>query len=368
MSEEKLIADIRERRVRQADIPPDLVTTAIAEALLEFSYGVDFDAFPDGVLTYDMCARIVSKKTWLIKHIPERFRDKNMCKVALAEGDIYAIRFISRDDHELYDICLSAARGSHGGSVLEFVPHELKTRELCETAIKSNGYGLEHVPEEYMSYDLCLTAVRKYGRALEKVPERFRTDEMYNTAVRCYPLAIRWVPQDRITAEMCEYAIYEGCEISNIPNDLLTQDMCYAAAQCRNYDNLKYIPEKFRDARVYRLSLVSTNTRSNQNIPDHSMSMDMARWIYHRAGQLRGMLTVDYILHHPWQISDDFRWKVFYPFMDSVLLTKQDRKTIRKELEYILDKTAKGGKYHAEIAKICSESFDYAHLVHWLAM
>ena len=43
------------------------------------------------------------------------------------------------------------------GVALEFVPEELKTKELCEVAVTNDftGNALKYVPEEFKTYELC---------------------------------------------------------------------------------------------------------------------------------------------------------------------------------------------------------------------
>ena len=66
------------------------------------------------------------------------------------------------------------------GSVLESVPEELKTEELCLAAVKINSNALEHVPEELRTADIRLAAAERNGRApCEHMPANLKTLELY---------------------------------------------------------------------------------------------------------------------------------------------------------------------------------------------
>ena len=68
-------------------------------------------------------------------------------------------------------------------SMLEFVPEEFITFELCEIAVKNRGYALNYVPEELKTEELCLAAVKKDGYYLEYVPDKFKTEKICKAAV-----------------------------------------------------------------------------------------------------------------------------------------------------------------------------------------
>jgi len=46
------------------------------------------------------------------------------------------------------------------GLVLQDVPLELQTYELCKLAVKSNGLSIRFVPEKFKTYELCKLAVK----------------------------------------------------------------------------------------------------------------------------------------------------------------------------------------------------------------
>ena len=60
------------------------------------------------------------------------------------------------------------------GGVLQYVPHRLKTLELCIAAVKNDGRVLWYVPESLKTQELYLLAVQNDDRALQYVPKTLR--------------------------------------------------------------------------------------------------------------------------------------------------------------------------------------------------
>jgi len=53
-----------------------------------------------------------------------------------------------------------------------------------KTALKYNGYLLQYVPEDQRTMELCEIACKKHGYLLQYVPEDQRTMELYEIACR----------------------------------------------------------------------------------------------------------------------------------------------------------------------------------------
>ena len=48
-----------------------------------------------------------------------------------------------------------AVRIAEEGFILQYVPAELKTPELCNHAVKKYGYAIIDVPEELKTFEMC---------------------------------------------------------------------------------------------------------------------------------------------------------------------------------------------------------------------
>jgi hypothetical protein len=89
------------------------------------------------------------------------------------EFDVFLLDFIP-EQHRTYQLCLEAVKTF--GLALQFVPNQHKTYDLCLEAVKSHGYALKFTPEEYKNYDLCFEAVKRYGNVLEFVPNQHKIE------------------------------------------------------------------------------------------------------------------------------------------------------------------------------------------------
>ena len=88
------------------------------------------------------------------------------------------------------------------GCVLEFVPDEYKTEEICKIAVQQNGYALEDVPVEYRTEEICKIAVQQNGYALEDVPVEYITEELCKIAIHETGWSLEYVPVEYITEEL----------------------------------------------------------------------------------------------------------------------------------------------------------------------
>lgn len=157
---------------------------------------------------------------------------------------------------------------------LEFIPDEVKTYEMCKSAIILRPLELRFVPEWYKTKEICEIAVRKCGRTIIYVPEKLRTLNLCYTAYRTDKFDIKIFSEDMCTMievlgmiwtgyPRYRYEIYrlpeklktyefftEACRISDdamlyVPKHLLTYKFCLDMVEI-NCDTLKYVPHELR--------------------------------------------------------------------------------------------------------------------------
>ena len=66
---------------------------------------------------------------------------------------------------------------------------------------------LEYVPDQYKTQEMCNETVEKSPRMLKYVPDLFVTQEMCNEAVQSDPWMLKYVPDSFVTQEMCNEAV-----------------------------------------------------------------------------------------------------------------------------------------------------------------
>lgn len=76
------------------------------------------NSVPPEDMTLELAERIFVKEPELFYHIPDRFKDRELCDTAVR-----------------YD-----------GSYLKYVPEAMKTWELCMKAIRRSPYAIAHLP------------------------------------------------------------------------------------------------------------------------------------------------------------------------------------------------------------------------------
>jgi len=79
---------------------------------------------------------------------------------------------------------------------LQFVPQELKTKDLCILALTKGGWPLQWIPQKLKTEELCTLAVTQHGWALQFVPEELKTLELCMIAVAKESNVLQHVPQD----------------------------------------------------------------------------------------------------------------------------------------------------------------------------
>ena len=81
---------------------------------------------------------------------------------------------------------------SHGsryaGTVLEQIPREIVTQEMCDIAVAKSVWSLEWVPDEFVTKEMLVrVAAIAPGRLSDNFPERFRTKEFISELVEAFP-------------------------------------------------------------------------------------------------------------------------------------------------------------------------------------
>ena len=124
--------------------------------------------------------------------------------ILLINKDISIMQYIP-DNNKTYELCENAVR--YSGTTLQYVPDSKKTKKICKIAVRQYGYLLRHVPKDKKTNEICEIAVRQNGNALQFVPEDKKTDELCKIAVQQTGTALQFVPKNKKTDELCEIAV-----------------------------------------------------------------------------------------------------------------------------------------------------------------
>lgn len=157
---------------------------------------------------------------------------------------IFTPEQIKRDGYLLYymqaeDIssehCFAAASSAkrkygYNQNIIDFIPRDLLSKEMCMDVIRQNGEALRSVPDELKDREMCLAAVTQYGEALVSVPTKFRDKEMCLAAVAERGTALFYVPKGLIDKELALIAVRTTPYALNaVPEYLRDYDVCLRA-------------------------------------------------------------------------------------------------------------------------------------------
>ena len=195
---------------------------------------------------------------------------QNLCRTAV-QSNGNALQYVPEELRDR-EICLTAVK--QYGSALQYVPEELRDRDMCLVAVKQNGYALTYVPEELRDRDMCLTAGKQYGGALQYVPKELRDRDMCLTAVQSDGSALGYVPRELRDPDICRAAVKSyGYALTYVPKELRDRDMCLVAVKQNGYA-LTYVPEEFQD-RDMCLTAVQSDGEALQYVPEELRDHEM---------------------------------------------------------------------------------------------
>ena len=91
--------------------------------------------------------------------------------------------------------------------MLKLVPDHLKTKQMCNYAVKKLPYLLRYFLDWYKTKKMCNRAILKIDGTLGFVPGWYKTHEISNKAADNYVHAREFVPDRYKTQEMCIKAV-----------------------------------------------------------------------------------------------------------------------------------------------------------------
>jgi hypothetical protein len=100
-----------------------------------------------------------------------------------------------------YEICFETIKLSK--MELKYVPHKHKTIEMIKLIKHFNGV-IKYIPYELKTYEICLDAVKRNEYDLQYVPRKFKTKELCLYAVKISKYALRYVPKKILTKDFFE--------------------------------------------------------------------------------------------------------------------------------------------------------------------
>ena len=80
--------------------------------------------------------------------------------------------------------------------MLEFIPENLITQELCNEAIQSSVRSIRSIPEKFVTKEMLIGIAKRYPAFVTKnFPDRLRTKEFLAQLTNKYPTTCRYIKQ-----------------------------------------------------------------------------------------------------------------------------------------------------------------------------
>lgn len=233
---------------------------------------------------YDICALAVQSSPNNMIYVKNKLKGLYWDMVRANPLELKRVPKEMIDSYIAYDVV------ERNNMALEFVPDELKTRDLCEMAVTTmaedenecchdkdsecfcgkwrfrrpvdiKGYALKFVPYEFhdvamyrkakvlcnmmkkelIDYDMCVDAVKLNGLELKFVPEGLLSDELVSMAVDQNTSALEFVPAKMQTKELCWNALKRNVNALKFIKKQTQKQIMYAMS--KNPDAYELVDE-----------------------------------------------------------------------------------------------------------------------------
>jgi hypothetical protein len=262
------------------DIPPELKEELKQELnRLGASKGMHSctDDVPEKYRTPEFYLEGIKKDGALLEFVPSEFKTKELCLAAVLapyRTQPPAIHFLPKEfqTEEMYALSVK-----DDGATLGFVPEEKRSEKLCRAAVEQNGVSLKFVPEKLRTKELCTIAVKKFEKhyvneaPIEFIPKEFLTPEIFLDSVQNDGLTLEFIPDDLKTHEICLAAVQQsGVALGFVPDALKTESLCKIALQTSgDYfgESLHYVPKKIRTAELCKIAIKTGGLYAFSSVP-----------------------------------------------------------------------------------------------------
>ena len=119
-------------------------------------YTRDRETFKE-VITQEIAFVVIKHDIHLLEYIPKELRTPDIYKIVLYEMDNLRL------NDDLWN-----------GSLLEYIPDELITKQMCDEAVAWEGISLKYVPERFQTEKLYINAVNQKRGSIFYVPLELR--------------------------------------------------------------------------------------------------------------------------------------------------------------------------------------------------
>ena len=199
--------------------------------------------------TYDICLHVVTNDKYdkydknitpLINYVPKQHLTQELCEIAVKQNGL-SFNYIPNHIEKTYEMYESAIKVN----AVKFIdiPENFRTYEIKKLAVKNDGMNLTHIDEK--TYELCKIAVKENGVAIKFVPDIPEFVELCIISIKKDWTNFIHIKQKFITSELLKPIIgANGVIIGVIGRDLVTYELCKIAVE-NNCLAVRFVPRKF---------------------------------------------------------------------------------------------------------------------------
>lgn len=146
---------------------------------LYFKDAALFFEAPEKLLTRELYLKVVKCNGALLRFVPEKFRDYEMCDTAL-RNSIHAIRFLP--SRFFSDEFIERMISCHG-LFLKFIPEDKITIDTCCKAIQNDIRAKRYIPESLITSKTIIDELNAVEKKLNAKIESSQDDDFYNRTI-----------------------------------------------------------------------------------------------------------------------------------------------------------------------------------------
>ena len=195
---------------------------------------------------------VLHKDPDFIKYIsPRHPLYEQLCLYAIARSP-FAIEEVTPQE-SITERMLLCAETQGFFMPLSCIPFQLRTKDRCRKARQKEGFRIKDCPgiDNILSKNPMI--IRKFinnPTLLEVLPDNLKTDELCREFLEIHPHILKGVPSEYMKhhPDCLEAATKrDGSNLLNIPQHLMTEDICrWAVEQCES--NMAFVPDRFLDS------------------------------------------------------------------------------------------------------------------------
>ncbi|WP_194944800.1 DUF4116 domain-containing protein [Limnohabitans sp. 2KL-3] len=235
---------------------PGLFTQEFHRSLVRFHWSAA-KFVPVECLDDDLYAEIVLKDSHSLQVVPVNRLNIILRQVFNLESDrVYELLALTPAEYLEYETCLAAIQKAEYdiNEVLQLIPDQFRTRELCIAFIKVSDSYLEDLPPDLQFDNMCIEMALRGCASINKVPEGLRTQEIYE---RAYFDSLEEIPESHRSNSLCMKAVtWDGSDLRFVPDHCLSDAVVLQAVTTTGIA-LEFVDERWLNKGVIAAALRS---------------------------------------------------------------------------------------------------------------